>query len=345
MLFDSNCAPLQPCPWLVLCFVLRCASPTALRVCLSSCRSLTQLAELPETHQILRQTCRDFADRELSPIAANLDKTHVYPAKQVHEHNKHTWLICWLNDWRDAPLSVLLLHQRESPQVCFHLSRCRSWGRWVWWRWKFQRSWAEPGWITWPTAWPWRRSAGAAPARGWWCLWTTWAQPVATEAYPAHANIVTLVQWPHLPCLPPQSLYIGPILKFGTEEQKRQWITPFTTGEKVGCFALSEPGTWYEYAKAPCPLTIKHHVRAPWSGSCGNSALPWEITHQRQHRPNLMFNYIHHRLVWTSQLQNTKLQPKVANNKTLAAAGPASVFHFHGELPWSLSHFINAFSA
>lgn len=39
-----------------------------------------------------------------------------------------------------------------------------------------------------------------------------------------------------------QSLYIGPILKFGTEEQKKQWITPFTTGEKVGCFALSEPG-------------------------------------------------------------------------------------------------------
>ena len=39
-----------------------------------------------------------------------------------------------------------------------------------------------------------------------------------------------------------KSLYIGPILKHGNEEQKKQWITPFTTGEKVGCFALSEPG-------------------------------------------------------------------------------------------------------
>lgn len=39
-----------------------------------------------------------------------------------------------------------------------------------------------------------------------------------------------------------QSLYIGPILKFGSEEQKQQWITPFTSGEQVGCFALSEPG-------------------------------------------------------------------------------------------------------
>lgn len=64
-----------------LCF----PCPTALRVCLSGCRSLSQLAELPETHQILRQTCRDFADKELAPIAAKLDKTHSYPAKQVHE--------------------------------------------------------------------------------------------------------------------------------------------------------------------------------------------------------------------------------------------------------------------
>ncbi|RZF41205.1 hypothetical protein LSTR_LSTR011586 [Laodelphax striatellus] len=38
------------------------------------------------------------------------------------------------------------------------------------------------------------------------------------------------------------SLYLGPILKFGTQKQKEEYITPFTTGEKVGCFALSEPG-------------------------------------------------------------------------------------------------------
>uniref|UniRef100_A0A8C6U6V5 Short-chain specific acyl-CoA dehydrogenase, mitochondrial n=1 Tax=Neogobius melanostomus TaxID=47308 RepID=A0A8C6U6V5_9GOBI len=44
---------------------------------------LSQLAELPETHQILRQTCRDYADRELSPIAGRLDKEHSYPGKQI----------------------------------------------------------------------------------------------------------------------------------------------------------------------------------------------------------------------------------------------------------------------
>ena len=29
---------------------------------------------------------------------------------------------------------------------------------------------------------------------------------------------------------------------YGNEEQKEKFITPFTTGERVGCFCLSEPG-------------------------------------------------------------------------------------------------------
>ncbi len=33
-----------------------------------------------------------------------------------------------------------------------------------------------------------------------------------------------------------------PIEKFGTEEQKEKYITPFVDGEKIGCFCLSEPG-------------------------------------------------------------------------------------------------------
>jgi butyryl-CoA dehydrogenase len=39
------------------------------------------------------------------------------------------------------------------------------------------------------------------------------------------------------------SLYLGPILKFGTDKQKETFIPPFAAGERVGCFALSEPGT------------------------------------------------------------------------------------------------------
>lgn len=38
------------------------------------------------------------------------------------------------------------------------------------------------------------------------------------------------------------SLYLGPVLQWANKEQKEKWITPFTGGDKVGCFALSEPG-------------------------------------------------------------------------------------------------------
>jgi butyryl-CoA dehydrogenase len=37
------------------------------------------------------------------------------------------------------------------------------------------------------------------------------------------------------------SLYCDPLLKYGTDEQKREFLTPFARGEKLGCFALTEP--------------------------------------------------------------------------------------------------------
>ncbi len=37
------------------------------------------------------------------------------------------------------------------------------------------------------------------------------------------------------------SLAIYPILKFGTEAQKRKYLPPLASGEKLGCYALTEP--------------------------------------------------------------------------------------------------------
>ncbi len=37
------------------------------------------------------------------------------------------------------------------------------------------------------------------------------------------------------------SLVCDPLLKFGTEEQKRKWLAPLASGQLLGCFALSEP--------------------------------------------------------------------------------------------------------
>ncbi|XP_078410119.1 short-chain specific acyl-CoA dehydrogenase, mitochondrial isoform X3 [Cetorhinus maximus] len=88
--------------------------------CLRQLYTVYQMVELPETHQLLRDTCRGFAEKELTPVAAQLDREHKFPAEQ--------------------------------------------------------------------------------------------------------------------------SLYLGPILKFGSEEQKHKWTTPFTDGNKIGCFGLTEPG-------------------------------------------------------------------------------------------------------
>src|SRR5258705_9006570 len=37
------------------------------------------------------------------------------------------------------------------------------------------------------------------------------------------------------------SLYCDPIHRFGNEEQKKKFLIPFARGERVGCYALTEP--------------------------------------------------------------------------------------------------------
>ncbi len=37
------------------------------------------------------------------------------------------------------------------------------------------------------------------------------------------------------------SLYCDPLLKHGNDGQRKRWLEPFATGEKLGCFGLTEP--------------------------------------------------------------------------------------------------------
>ena len=37
------------------------------------------------------------------------------------------------------------------------------------------------------------------------------------------------------------SLYCDPVMKYGTPEQKARFLTPYASGHKLGCFALTEP--------------------------------------------------------------------------------------------------------
>lgn len=56
------------------------------------------------------------------------------------------------------------------------------------------------------------------------------------------------------------SLYLGPLEHFANEQQKQKYIVPFTTGERVGCFALSEPGNGSDAGAASTTATLKGKI-------------------------------------------------------------------------------------
>lgn len=53
------------------------------------------------------------------------------------------------------------------------------------------------------------------------------------------------------------SLYLGPLEQFANEQQKQNYVVPFTNGERVGCFALSEPGNGSDAGAASTTATLK----------------------------------------------------------------------------------------
>ena len=46
------------------------------------------------------------------------------------------------------------------------------------------------------------------------------------------------------------SLYCDPVMRYGTDDQKARFLTPYASGEKLGCFGLSEPGNGSDAAAA-----------------------------------------------------------------------------------------------
>ena len=51
------------------------------------------------------------------------------------------------------------------------------------------------------------------------------------------------------------SLVCDPLKRFATDAQKGKWLVPLARGEKLGCFALSEPGTGSDAANQSCTAT------------------------------------------------------------------------------------------
>ncbi|XP_012232127.1 short-chain specific acyl-CoA dehydrogenase, mitochondrial [Linepithema humile] len=133
-------------------------------------RHIVSLSMLPDTHQMLHKTCRDFAEEELKPIAAEVDKKHLFPKEQVKKMG-------------ELGLMGLCVPEKFGGTELDYL-----------------------------------------------------AYAVALEEISrgcASAGVIMSVN---------NSLYSGPIDKFGNDKQKEKYIAPFMSGEKIGCFALSEPG-------------------------------------------------------------------------------------------------------
>ncbi|KAJ0411558.1 hypothetical protein ATCC90586_001153 [Pythium insidiosum] len=133
-------------------------------------RSMSYLSELPEEHAMLRDMCRQYANKNLSPIAGELDREHRFPAQQVKELGEMGLMgVAVDEEYGGAGLDYLAyaIAMEEISRGC------------------------------------------------------------------ASTGVIMSVN---------NSLYCAPVEKFATPEQKEKHLTPFATGEKLGCFGLSEPG-------------------------------------------------------------------------------------------------------
>ncbi len=134
--------------------------------------------ELNETHRMLRKTCRDFAEKELKPVAALLDQKHQYPTEAIKKLGELGMMGIFVPEkWGGAGLDVLsyAIAMEEVSSGC------------------------------------------------------------------ASCGVIMSVN---------NSLFCDPIVKYGSDDLKKQYVVPFARGEKLGCFALSEPGNGSDAAAA-----------------------------------------------------------------------------------------------
>ena len=143
-----------------------------------SSQTVLPLTELEPEHEMLRQTCRDFAQQQLKPIAGELDREHRFPAEQIKQMGELGLMGIAVPDEYGGTGMDALAYALAMEEI----------------------------------------SAGCASS-----------------------GVIMSVN---------NSLYCDPLLKFGTEEQKMKWLAPFASGEKLGCFGLSEPGNGSDAAAA-----------------------------------------------------------------------------------------------
>ncbi len=135
------------------------------------------LTELTDEQRLLRDTCREFAEKELKPNASAWDRAHTFPAEAVKK--------C-------AELGLFAVAVPE------------KWG-------------------------------GAGMDN------VAYALAVEEISRGCASTGVTLSV--------SNSLYCDPVYKFGTDAQRERFLTPFASGQKLGCFGLTEPNAGSDAAE------------------------------------------------------------------------------------------------
>lgn len=138
---------------------------------------------LSEEHIMLRDTCRDFVDAQLKPVAAELDREHRYPAEQIAQMG-------------ELGLMGIMVPEEHSGTGMDVLAYALA------------------------------------------------VEEISTGC--ASSGVIMSVN---------NSLYCDPVMRYGTDAQKEEWLSPYASGEKLGCFGLSEPGNGSDAAAASTTAT------------------------------------------------------------------------------------------
>ena len=130
----------------------------------------TSSAFLPEEHQMLQQSCRDFADAELVPVAGEIDREHRFPTEEIKKIGEMGLMGVAIDPEYGGTGMDYLAYSIAMEEISRGCATC---------------------------------------------------------------GVIMTVN---------NTLYAYPVEGWGNDDQKKEFLTPYASGEKLGCFGLSEPG-------------------------------------------------------------------------------------------------------
>src|SRR5512136_397555 len=131
--------------------------------------TMDKLFPFTEEHEMIRQAARDFAQKEIAPIAAEFDETGEFPLKTIQKMGEMGFMGIEVPEQYGGAGMDTLSYVLALEEIC--------------------------------------------------------------KVDASHGTIMSVNN----------SLYCYGILHFGTEEQKKRFITPVASGKSIGAYSLTEP--------------------------------------------------------------------------------------------------------